>query len=352
MKQKKAGIYVPRGTVEAFLKARSGLLQRRRTWIKDATGRRGYYRMQWVAPEKAKAQVGRNQLSLFEEAAGKTPAITKKTGVPSGAMYLRVEGAKHLEPVSSLKEASEKYCQVRDMAGVGATKTPNVDVVDGNNNVIGIISYNGRIWKPEDYATGKIGDKVPIYDNRTRPWKPWDPNIPPAEKIIDMSTEAYHSGARGAKQYQKAIASLKAAYPELYADAESLAKTAFDYPPRNYGSEGWFSTASIKIDGETYQLGEAYNAAKYPMAAKIYECALRLALLYEDGKLTRGAIDRAIATHKQNEEAKGTDDDAEGKEDTNGALRLDSSELPSLAPVRKSIISIFRNGLSKAFFGR
>ena len=98
----------------------------------------------------------------------KKKAEGKEVG-PSGALYLRVEGSKNLAPVASLKEASEKFAKVRDEAerqgGGGASKTPRVEVVDANNKVVGVVSYNGRVWAPKDYGKTDAGIK-PIYDNR------------------------------------------------------------------------------------------------------------------------------------------------------------------------------------------
>ncbi|MFZ4618124.1 MAG: hypothetical protein ACOYM2_18245 [Rectinemataceae bacterium] len=94
---------------------------------------------------------------------------------PSGAMYLRVEGSKNLAPVASFKEASEKFAKVRDEAerqgGGGASKTPRVEIVDANGKVVGVVSYNGRVWAPKDY--GKTdADIKPIYDNRKSKTEP------------------------------------------------------------------------------------------------------------------------------------------------------------------------------------
>ena len=42
-------IAVPRSIMEQFLKSTQGMVQRR-TWVKDSSGRKGHYRMQWVSP--------------------------------------------------------------------------------------------------------------------------------------------------------------------------------------------------------------------------------------------------------------------------------------------------------------
>lgn len=137
----------------------------------------------WMLPEDVKAgRTSGAQGSLFDDV-GPAPVIQGDlfdqapdepekeiaTKNASGGMYLRVEGSRTLVQVESLKEASEKFAAVRDAVlengGGGASKTPRVDIVDGNHKVIGIVSYNGRIWKPEDY--GKTGPDIhPIYDNR------------------------------------------------------------------------------------------------------------------------------------------------------------------------------------------
>jgi hypothetical protein len=49
-----------------------------------------------------------------------------------------------------------------DKAGEGASNTPSPKIVDERGEVIGHVSYNGRIWAGPAYATGA----VPLYDNQ------------------------------------------------------------------------------------------------------------------------------------------------------------------------------------------
>ena len=85
----------------------------------------------------------------------------------SGAIrrFLRAEGRQW--PVRTLKEASEKYCAVRDRLGVGASQMPPVVLVDQHGTQQFYISYNGRVWHGHhhDYAPGR----TPAYDNAPPP---------------------------------------------------------------------------------------------------------------------------------------------------------------------------------------
>lgn len=60
----------------------------------------------------------------------------------------------------TLKELSEIYSRVRDESGEGNSTFPKPTVRNGKS-IIGVFSYNGRIWSG-DSAPGS----VLIYDNR------------------------------------------------------------------------------------------------------------------------------------------------------------------------------------------
>lgn len=52
--------------------------------------------------------------------------------------------------VSSMGEASDKWCQLRDAANLGASEAPIVVVIDINNGEqLAKVSYNGRVWDTE-----------------------------------------------------------------------------------------------------------------------------------------------------------------------------------------------------------
>ena len=89
-------------------------------------------------------------------------AMPKTHRVTTEDLYLLVEGRKY--PVRSIKDASEKFCVVRDRMGVGASQMPQVLLVNDHNKTRYYVSYNGRVWAgaPNDW---KAGDK-PVYDNR------------------------------------------------------------------------------------------------------------------------------------------------------------------------------------------
>lgn len=66
-------IKVSRETIESILKSRVGLVQRQ-TWVKDGSGRKGHYRMQWVSPGEGKDASDYNkQLDLFGKPESKKP---------------------------------------------------------------------------------------------------------------------------------------------------------------------------------------------------------------------------------------------------------------------------------------
>ena len=67
-------------------------------------------------------------------------------------------------PVATLANASALFCATRDKRGHGSSGTPSCEVVDGDGNLIGHISYNGRIWagSARDWS-----DKTALlFDNR------------------------------------------------------------------------------------------------------------------------------------------------------------------------------------------
>jgi hypothetical protein len=55
----------------------------------------------------------------------------------------------HLVPVQFADDASRIFSDVRDAGGFGASdmKAGCGELIDGTGEVIGQISYNGRIWK-------------------------------------------------------------------------------------------------------------------------------------------------------------------------------------------------------------
>jgi hypothetical protein len=60
----------------------------------------------------------------------------------------------------TLKWLSECYCEIRDESGEGCSTFGTVDVkIAGTINIIGHISYNGRIWSGPG---GKHGLSIPL----------------------------------------------------------------------------------------------------------------------------------------------------------------------------------------------
>lgn len=79
----------------------------------------------------------------------------------SPGLSVVVRGRRHA--VSSLAEASRKFCAARDAAGSGMSDTPVVFVERGGES-FAYLSYNGRVWagKPKDWTAGQ----EPLYDPR------------------------------------------------------------------------------------------------------------------------------------------------------------------------------------------
>lgn len=63
--------------------------------------------------------------------------------------------------VASLAEASDRYCAERDESGEGASTFPDGRIME-NGTLKARISYNGRVWAPEPWASGD----TPLFDNR------------------------------------------------------------------------------------------------------------------------------------------------------------------------------------------
>lgn len=70
---------------------------------------------------------------------------------------------KLIYPVASIKDASEKWCKVRDIAmadGLGVSDMKSQPfILNEKREVIAHISWNGRVWKGSDY---KSNNKVEI----------------------------------------------------------------------------------------------------------------------------------------------------------------------------------------------
>lgn len=63
--------------------------------------------------------------------------------------------------VKSFEEASKIYCARRDKSGEGASTFETASIVDENEQEIGRVSYNGRVWPPCDWHV----DLKPLWDN-------------------------------------------------------------------------------------------------------------------------------------------------------------------------------------------
>lgn len=79
---------------------------------------------------------------------------------PSETIFIQIGRRRY--QVADLKQASEMYCAARDASGYGASKVPEGRIVTADGRAVGRISYNGRVWPPQEWHP----DMVPLYDNR------------------------------------------------------------------------------------------------------------------------------------------------------------------------------------------
>jgi hypothetical protein len=83
--------------------------------------------------------------------------------VPSATLALRIGRSRNVRAVASLKEASDLWCAKRDASMVGASRMPEVTVVDTTTGTtVARVSYNGRVWSPEPYPACTV-----LYDTFT-----------------------------------------------------------------------------------------------------------------------------------------------------------------------------------------
>jgi hypothetical protein len=78
----------------------------------------------------------------------------------SKPMFLQVGSRRY--PVASFEQASQMFCTARDVHGEGGSKTPSPLIVDDAGEIIGHVSYNGRVWPGAEWSA----DAAPLYDNR------------------------------------------------------------------------------------------------------------------------------------------------------------------------------------------
>ena len=81
---------------------------------------------------------------------------------PTAPIFVRT--GKRMFPVATLADASALFCATRDRRCHGASRTPSCDVLDSSGNLIGHVSYNGRIWAG---SVRDWSDKTALlFDNR------------------------------------------------------------------------------------------------------------------------------------------------------------------------------------------
>lgn len=60
---------------------------------------------------------------------------------------------------SSWEELSRQYAAARDASGEGASTFPSPAIRSDAGEVVGRLSYNGRVWGPKEWEPGD----VPLY---------------------------------------------------------------------------------------------------------------------------------------------------------------------------------------------
>ena len=80
---------------------------------------------------------------------------------------LFIEVGRRRYQVADFKQASEMFCAVRDhneraYGHGGASKTPDLMIVTAEGRTVARISYNGRVWPPQEWTP----EQKPLYDNR------------------------------------------------------------------------------------------------------------------------------------------------------------------------------------------
>jgi hypothetical protein len=63
------------------------------------------------------------------------------------------------KPIDDLRELSRAYRATIDELGLGGSETPNCYILNEVGKRVGRVSYNGRVWKGEDWSQGD----VPVY---------------------------------------------------------------------------------------------------------------------------------------------------------------------------------------------
>jgi Ni/Co efflux regulator RcnB len=125
---------VSRKVLEELQKARVGLVQER-VWVKDSSGRKGHYRMQWVQPGNGKADATTGQMDLFGNTekqdkkkhegqlqVDKLNARLEKHGLPKVSLS---DYREHQEHVKNHSQAvNEKNMKAADESFRKMSKTP------------------------------------------------------------------------------------------------------------------------------------------------------------------------------------------------------------------------------------
>ncbi len=207
-------VAVSRGLMDRFLKARSGLIQRQ-TWVKQGSGRKGHYRMQWIDPFTGlpAEKEPEKQFDLFSgpgpdgapdsekdrrQAEEMDAADQPAGGGKGGPLIDTIQVSKVLKNQIEFKYGKETYAlgSRRDNAIALKTKQP-----DGKS----WYNFGGSMNTYESYGdvcrlAEDLSKKYGKYNGDTERWEFSDPDKPAktGQKKDDGKYQIYHSSLTGA----------------------------------------------------------------------------------------------------------------------------------------------------------
>ena len=90
------------------------------------------------------------------------PHSDRRVAAAAGGMFVTM-GNKKFE-VDSLEDAAKKWTGYRDRTGAGMSEIGNgLEIHDEAGQVLGRVSYNGRIWNPDGTERAKVsGPQRPV----------------------------------------------------------------------------------------------------------------------------------------------------------------------------------------------
>jgi len=122
--------------------------------------------------------------------------INAEPGEPKGVLpalreqlFVEFDGQRY--QVDSMQDASEKWEAFRDETGVGSSEVSNLPIFDQTGKQVAYVSYNGKVWRGDDYVPNAEPVYVPIgqRDNSEK-----QPAAPVAESLAPVPSEPGNAG--------------------------------------------------------------------------------------------------------------------------------------------------------------